>query len=527
MKKLVLSLVVIMLLTTFTSCTQPSQGPTQDASPDPNENISESVIVEADSSSKDRTDLNLVIRTMIGKTDPNSTMQIHAHLLLWNVYEGLFHYGEDSVIEPRIAESYEVSDDQQTYTIYLRKGTKFHNGEEVKASDVIYSFDRAMTLPEMTSYTSCIKSYKAIDDYTVEFVSNTPMAMFIYNVSYIKIYSEKALREYGENAFLTAETSLCGTGPYYIDQFEPEKSITLKAFTDYYRGEARIKDVRYKYMTDTATALIGFEAGEFDFVDCPTANVADMKAKNKYNIYLNSTSHNTFLAMNINKEPFNNKLVRQAIGYALNKEEILYGAYDNYGDLAENWARADKIFGGTADGVTIYNYNPEKAKELLVKAGYPDGFDAGNISCIGTMYFNKAAQIIQQNLADIGIKAEVEAIEQAAVEDKLYYSQTFDMACHGDNMKIDSDIVYDAYFSTEQATTMKNMNPKIYELGNKGKTELDSNKREDIYKELWATVMDEASHIPLFHRFNPYIADPNLDVVIGVNYYYIYDWSWK
>lgn len=526
MKKFALLLAVLMIATAFTGCTQTTnesaQGTDSSEKTEP-----ESAIVETSTSSVHRDDLNLNIRTMVGKTDPNSTMQIHSHLMLWNVYEGLFHYGEDSTIQPRVAESYEIADDNMTYTIHLRKGIKFHNGEEVKSSDVIYSFDRAMTLPEVTSYTSCIKSYKAIDDYTLEFVAKKPMAMFLYNVSYIKIYSAKALKEYGDKAFLTTETSLCGTGPYFIEQFEPENTTILKAFPDYYRGEAKIKTVRYKYMTDLSTGLIGFEAGEADFVDCPTANVAEMKEKNKYNIYLNSTSHNTFLAMNINKAPLNNKLVRQAIAYALNKEEILFGAYDNYGDIAENWARKDKIFGGTTDGVNVYSYNPEKAKELLSQAGYPNGLDVGKITCIGTLYFNKAAQVIQQNLSDVGIKVEVEALEQAAVEDALYYSQTFDMACHGDNMKIDSDIVYDAYFSTEQATTMKNMNPKIYELGNKGKVELDPEKRKEIYKELWATVMDEASHIPLFHRYNPYIADPNLNVVMGVNYYYIYDWSWK
>ena len=475
-----------------------------------------------------RTNINLSVNSVEGTTDYMLLNNLVGRLMVYNVYDALYHVDDFGGLHPRIAKSYTIGDDDRTYTFNLRDDVYFHNDEKLKASDVIFTIDRLYSMPYFDMHTAHIDSYKAIDDYTVEIVSKTPLAMFMYSISLFKIMSEKAVREGGDDLFLTAETSRAGCGPYYYTEFNPDSVIKLEAFPKYYRGEASIKSITYKYIPDPTTALVAFEAGEIDFVSLPVANVAEMQQTGKYNVILNPSSHISYIAFNINKEPFNNKLVRQALGYAINKEEILLGAYNNYGDIAVgSLAREGFMFGGINEGIPTYTYDPVKAKELLTQAGYPDGFDAGTIIALGNMYFKRGAEIIQQSFADVGVTVRVEGLESSALSEQLFINQTFDVAYHGDPATIDSDNVYNQFYSPDNAMTMKGFNPRIIELCNLGKVTVDPEQRKEIYKEFWAIAMEEANFIPTFHRANPYIANNDLNVEMGTTFFFIYDFSWK
>ena len=334
----------------------------------------------SDGSVSGRSDLKLVMPTILGTTNPHDINAINGELLVWNVYEGLFFVDDIGNIEPRLAERYDVADDNVTYTIHLRKGVKFHNGEELKASDVAYSYERARKFSRMAVYVQHIASCEAIDDYTVKMVSDIPVALFIAQVSRVKIISRKDAEKFGDSAGIDLEHTLAGTGPYRFTAFKPDTKIELAAFSDYYLGEAKIKKVSYAVVTDLSTILVSLEAGEIDFASISPAHVPVVQGNSALRVYLNPSTHDSYIKFNwFDNKVLADKRVRQAICYALNKKEILYGCYDGYGDIAQNFAREGYVFGATNEGVNVYDHDPEKARALLAEAGYPNGVDIGSL----------------------------------------------------------------------------------------------------------------------------------------------------
>ncbi|MBE6970460.1 MAG: ABC transporter substrate-binding protein [Ruminococcaceae bacterium] len=490
-----------------------------------------------DGSVSGRTDLNLAMATVLGTNDIHQNSQINGELLMWNVYEGLFFVTDTGELEPRLAESYEVAEDNKTYTVKLREGVKFHNGEEFTSADVVHSYERVRNYPTHAAIYEYIESVEAVDDYTVTIVATDTVARFMANICKIKIVSKTDAEKFGEDAGIDLEHTMAGTGPYYFTEFKPDSSIKLAAFADYYMGEAAIKEVNYKVMTDASTILAALETGEVDFASTTTANIPVIEANESLQAICNPSTHNSYIKFDwMENEALSNKLVRQAICYALNKEEIMYGCYDGYGDIAENFAREGLIFGATTEDVTVYDYNPEKAKELLAEAGYADGVDIGTLWACGQLYFGQGAQIMEQQLAAVGITVKCELLEQKTVEGAIFRGEAdWDMAFHGGAMTVDSDAFYDWMFNPVAGTyvgkgsggQLFDINPRLVELGEAAKVELDAEKRAELYKEFWQIAQDEAYVISIFHRYNAYGANKLLNVKLYTTYYYLYDWSWQ
>ncbi len=540
MKKLIsmiaLALAFIMLFAACGSKPQTTETPSDGKTPAGNttnnttssNNTGNNAPAANDKTETKRTDLNVIMKQNLMSIDPHKFISIDQQCCFLNIYEPLIALADDGTILPRVAESYEVADDNVTYTFHIRKGIKFHNGDEVKASDVVFSFKRAMETAETKVYTADIADVKAVDDYTVEIKTFEPTATFINKQYNIAVISERACKEAGDLFGQDAAHTMAGTGPYYFTSYESNLTeYVLEAFEDYYRGPASIKKVTYKIIGDTNTALMALEAGEVDFVSTSTANVAALQQNPNFQVIMNPSTHYTYVKFNIDKEgPLQNKLVRQAVCYAINNEEILYGAYDNYGDLATCIARVGYVFGAT-DEINTYDYNPEKAKELLKEAGYPDGVYIGKINFRGDLYFATCAEMIQQELAAVGITCDLNPQEQATSLE-AHTGRKYDFMCHGDTKSLDSDNFFDYTFNENSTYYMgDNINPEIIRLGKLAKVTVDRTKRAEIYKEYWQLVHEEAYIYPLFHRHNPYAANKDLNVVLRANDYSFYDWSWK
>ena len=524
-KKILLCFILLIFnVVLMSACGAPAAQPAVPAVTAPDEPVA--IIVEAEGASG-RTDLNLVTPFVLGSADPMADTSINGRRILWNVFESLIHVDDRGNVEMRIAESYELADDNRTYTFNLRNDVQFHNGDMLRASDIVFSLERARTMPLMYRFIVLVESFRAIDNYTVEIVSVEPMAMFLFNLSQIRMVSERAVTEAGAAAFLSAETSLSGTGPFYFTEFDPATYIRMAAFPYYYRGKASILTVTYRHVADPTTALVGFQAGEFDFVTIPHANIEEVIRAGEANVHLNPTAHASFIRLNINQYPLDNRLVRQAIAYAICNDEVLLGSLSGFGDVSENLAREGFIFGATTDGVPLFRHNPERARELLAEAGYQDGVDIGIINAIAGTYFARAAEIIQQHLSDVGITVAVQALEVSLVVERVFFGQEFDMAFHGDNLLVDSDNVYRLFFSPDAVTTMPNHNPRIVELGELAGRTLDPEERLEIYREFWQVVQYEASILSLFHRNNAFATDPALNIVLDTSFYWLYDWSWQ
>jgi len=302
--------------------------------------------------------------------------------------------------------------------------------------------------------------------------------------------------------------------------------MNLVAFEDYWGGAPSIKKINWRVINDTSTALIAFESGELDVISVPTANWEAIKAQNKWTTRLYDLIHVTYVVVNHEVAPFNNVLVRQAINHAINREDMVLMAADGIAKPAFTMANPDFIFGAT-DDVTVYNYDPAKAKALLAQAGYPNGLTIPPIITI-TGYFEKVATILQANLDAIGVKTNVEIREVSTYASGMI---TGDFAIGIMGIVVGQD--YDMYRATYATDRINNLNlarysnSKVDELFNIAGQTLDREQRLKYYKELISIVQDDAVYAPVFFRQTPMAYDKNLNYKQRLNYVYLKECNWN
>ena len=333
----------------------------------------------------------------------------YTDLYLFNqIFEPLTTIDDNGNINPSLAKEWSISDNNLTYTFKLEEGVKFHNGEELKATDVVYSYKSALESPNMLVYVNNIDTVEAVDDYTVDIKLKNVYSSFLANTSEIMIMNEKFSNEKGE---LVREEA-CGTGPYKLVSYDMNIQTKMTRFDEYRLGPASIKDVTFKVITEPTTATTAFEAGELDFIMLMNpSSFTNIDSSGKFNTELRATLHTAYIALNNSKAPLDNKLVRQALNYAADKETMITVAYEGLA-IPSNLQATENSFGVDFSDATIYTYDLEKAKQLLAEAGYPNGLDLGTMTIMAG-YHEKIAQVFQQSLADIGVKLELQLSETA------------------------------------------------------------------------------------------------------------------
>ena len=470
-----------------------------------------------------RTDLRLALQEIPSVLDPHYANMTVEQWIAAQIYEPLYFIEDDGTEVPTLATDYTISDDGLTWTFTLREGVQFHNGEPLKASDVVYTIERCRGAARMYSYVEPIADVTAPDDNTVVFTLGYEYAPFLNYIGSLMIVNEKYCTEVGEEGM---RTSTCGTGPYVLKEHNQNIETTLQANPNYWREEAPIKDISFKIITDTSTMLIAFESGELDCVTVPSPNWEAIQATGKYTTVLNDAIHVSYLMMNHIVEPFDNKLVRQAVNYALNKDDMVLMAMDGLAAPAMTLAKPGYVFGATEDCPT-YPYDPDKARELLNQAGFPDGFDAGAIKTISG-YFEKIAQVAQSNLADVGITATIEVCESSAYNDDCI-GGNFSLAVMG--VTVGTDMAnYDMIYHTKYIDNLncaRYSNPEVDALFDEGVATVDKAEREQIYKELISIVQEDAVYAPVFFRQSPVAYDPGLNATFYLSQNLYYEWSWK
>jgi ABC-type transport system substrate-binding protein len=348
-----------------------------------------------------------------------------------SIFDGLMDYKPGTTeLEPDLAESYTVSDDGLTYTFKLREGLKFHNGRAVTPADVKYSLERAVN-PSTQSpgggYFSMIKGYDDVaggkatelsgiatpDDRTVVITLTRPDATFLHlmaiNFGFVvpKEEIEKAGADWGK--------APVGTGAFKFVEWVPGQRIVLERNKDYYRpGVPYLDKLTFEFGQDPTVAVLRLKKGEVDIVGdgIPPAQFAEVMADpaNKELIAVGDQLHTGYVTMNVTTPPFDNLKVRQAVNMAINKERIVR-LINNRGTPATQ-ALPPAMPGYNPDNKG-YPHDPEGAKKLLAEAG------AGEITTeLYAMNVDpnpRIAQAIQQDLAAVGIKAEIRSLAQAEV----------------------------------------------------------------------------------------------------------------
>jgi len=525
MKKLfAIMMALCMLMTAFVGCATTADPAAPAAKPAEG-------TASAAAPAEDKT-LELAINMALSTVDPHSNRAVQDLIVLNQVYESLFFYDDlNGDYEPRIADSYELSPDGTVYTFKLNPAVKFHNGDAVKASDVVWSIQRAATNGSTAALLTDLVEAEEIDEATVALTIKAPNAAFMSNLANIFVISQKEVEAQG--AEFGTKLFLGGTGPYYFTSLDQDVEWTLEAFPEYYRGEAAIKKIHYRPITDASAALMSLQAGELSYLQLSSvADFGTLQANSAFNTESIAANHITFLCVEANVEgPLSNKLVRQAIAYAVNKDEMNIAGFNGLATVATHME--NPTYNACApDGGIVYEYNPEKAKQLLAEAGYADGVDIGKMLTFPGSHFEKCAQVAQANLAAVGIKVELEMNEQATAIARWNAPGDFMITVPGypstgdyDSFRLRFDYRSSSAFSDFASSPF---DTKTWaDLIDKAAQESDPEKRTAIHQELNDLIMEEAIFIPLLHKAVPCAWVNDLSVVNRPNYYYVYEWAWN
>jgi peptide/nickel transport system substrate-binding protein len=439
--------------------------------------------------------------------DPAQAVTISDFRLLCNVYDSLLHYKDGSLdVEPGLAESWTVSPDGKTYTFNLRKGVKFHDGSDFNADAVKFNFDRVLddkhpyhnTGPFPFVFTlGPIESTEVTNPYQVVMHLKEPYApaltMLAGAIGGLAGISPTAVKTYGKDFARHGG----GTGPFKFVEWVSGQRFVLEANKSYWRGAPALSGLIFRPIVDENARVSEMLSGGTDItVEVPPDNIATFTASKDFTYYEQPGPHLWYLVLNTKSKPFDDKRVRQAINYAINKEAMVKDLLKGTATVATSVT--PPAFGWAFDSaLKPYPYDPAKAKQLLTDAGLPNGVDL-------TFYVTESGSgmlspvlmgtAIQADLEAVGIRAKIETYEWNTFLGKIIPAMPANVAvAELSFMTQDPDMHPALALRTGSAVNSGGFsNPKADALIDAGRAEIDPAKRAAIYKELQDLIYDEA-----------------------------------
>ncbi len=527
-KKLSLFLSMILIVSLLAACGGGSS--TTTAAPGASDGPATTTNAPATNPNADRI-VHMAVNAAWQTFDPYDTNALIMLEVLANVYEPLVFFDYDNGNKPvnKLAESYTVDTAGTTYVFKIRQGVKFHNGETLTADDVVFSLKRAQEHKIVAVRLEGVTSIEKTGDYEVTVKLDTSRAAFIANLAKVYIMNKKWVEEHNDNV----NEAVCGTGPYKVDKLDLASRCEISQFADYWGEKGTIKGATWDVITDSATQAMGLEGGSLDFLAVAHSQYAGFDANSKFTVGKVPTFHAVFVCFNPNKAPFDNKLVRQAMCYLINNEEIAIACFE--GMCETDTVLLNRNIAGLPSWDVLkeydYPYDPEKGLELLRQAGYDTTkeIDLGTIiSYAEGHYITKACPIIQADLAKYNIKLEINAMETNAFA-KLLYAGDFTMAMAGGGWGGDASM-YKQIFATESiggSNFFQYGNPTVDELFDKAAAEMDTAKRAELYRQIIEILMDDAPGKSVGHKYNTYAWTNDLVPVLRREQYFLTEWSWK
>ena len=473
MKKKFLALVLLMTLlgTVLSGCGDGSAAETQKSRADTNE-----LVVG-------------IAQDLDDSLDPHKTVKAGTREVMFNVFEGLMKPTPNGDLTPAIAESYEVSEDRMTYTFHLREGVQFHNGETVTAEDVVYSIQRCAAATEtgivQVEAFSVIQDIKTPDDKTVAITISEPSNEFI---------------SYMTTAVLPADydkqdTDPVGTGPFKFVSRTAQDSVVLEKFNEYWGTPAQLDKVTLKIMENADSLMMSLQSGAIDLCAHLTSTQVAQLEKD-FNVAEGTMNLVQAMYLNNAVAPFDDVRVRQALCYAVDKQEIIDLAFDGYGSPigSSMYPAFGKYFD---DSLTnYYTRDVEKAKALLAEAGYPDGFDMTITVPSNYKPHMDTAEVLVQQLAQIGVNATIEPIEWESWVSDVYAGRQFQSTVVGVDASTMTARALLERFTSDYGKNFINYNNAEYDaLFQQTLTAYDDAEQTAIYKQMLANLTENAANV--------------------------------
>lgn len=418
------------------------------------------------------------------------------------VYNSLMKIDENREVVPDLAEKYELTPDGMEYTFYLKQGVKFHNGEELKASDVVFSGQRAIESAYTSADWSAVDYLEAVDDYTVKIHMKAPSMAFLETLagSFAFIVNEKAVTEYGEDYGMSVEATI-GTGPYILKEWKPGELAVYEANPDYFDGEPDIKHLRIKAISDTNTAVIALETGEIDYymATVPPVSMESLSNNDSLTVVSYPSQNLTYSIINCETGIFTDVRMRQALAYAVDREKMLVLGGEGLGTIVNCPCGPD--YTALPDMGSWYEYDPEKAKELIQEAGYEGA--SVTIKTYSTGAYPKLATSMQQDLSNVGLDVEVLQMERNAfINDVLGEGQYEIGICGFSSSVADMDVMYQHLHTANIGLTgnwSRYSSPEMDTLLEEARSETDAEARKELYRQAMDLYREEVCELPFYY----------------------------
>jgi peptide/nickel transport system substrate-binding protein len=437
------------------------------------------------------------------------------------VYNGLIRYDKDLQWEGELAESWEVSENGLVLTFHLRKDVRWHDGEPLTSADVLFTYQMFVDPQTPTAYA---ESYRQVshaetpDLYTFRVVYEKPYAPALGSWA-VAIHPKHLLEGLSGDQLAKSELTRkpIGTGPYRFTSWISGEKLVLEANEDYFEGRPYLKRVVYRIIPDQSTQLLELLSGGLDFMSLNPIQYqtqTDSPAfKRRYNKYKYLAFGYTYLGYNLNRPLFQNRRVRQALSYAINKQELIEGVLLGLGQAATGPYKTDTWVYN--DQVERYSYNPEKARRLLEEAGWSDADGDGILDKNGkpfsfTIVTNqgndlriKTGEIIQRRFKEIGVEVKLRVIEWAAFLKEFINPGNFDATILGWTGGPEPD-QYNIWHSSKTGPRELNFigfkNAEVDQLLEAGRRTFDRDERKRIYDRFQEILAEEQPYTFLYLR---------------------------
>ena len=468
-----------------------------------------------------------IVRTAI-KSDIQ-TIDMHKtsnnYMVPLNVFDRLVEVevkdGKSEIV-PSLAKSWDISEDGKTYTLHLMEGVKFHNGEDFKADDVVYSLNRIVTVQGAvnSSFVSQIEGFdeltngvatelsgvKAIDDYTIEIKLKEPYAGFMASLAAapVSILDEKTTTMAGDKFGIEPEFTV-GTGPFKLKEWKLNEGIELVKNENYWKEAPKIDGVEIKVVPDTETQNIMYRNGELDILDLDymVDYIPTYKQEFKDNLVSVPRVGITYFTFNENIEPLNNVNIRKALSMAIDRQAIVDSMYNGTASI-ENGIFPKGLIGHN-ENIEAIEYNTEKAKEILAAEGYPNGFDMEiAIDSASSDTTKSVLEIISEQLSEIGVNASLKTYDEST------WLATRKAGELGSFMSIwtadynDPDNFIYTFFGTDENTKLRSLNYKDKEVIDrvaKARAIINEDERIKEYQALEKKIISEdRAWLPMYAK---------------------------
>ncbi len=519
MKHLCLLLAVLLLSTSLAACggtAAPSSGASKAGSA--------AAASGTESSGSGRTDLIIAAGGEPATLHPIDQNFMMTAVMCYQMYNTLFKLDDKMNAVPDLVESYERSSDTE-YVLKLRQGVKFHNGNEMTAEDVKASLEYSASVPKAAQFVETIASIEVVDPYTIKITTNGPSSKLLFDLTnpQTSILSKELID--GGHDF---NANPIGTGPFKFVSYTQGDKIELERFADFFDKEnlAGMEKITWRFIPEGAARTIALESGDVDMIyDVDPIDISSLQQNPEVEVFTADSAQLHSLNFNLGAAPFDNADFRKAIGAAIDRQSLAQVAASGLAEVVTTNAPMG-MFGSSDEGGIAYDI--EKAKEYLEKSGV----DAASVT-LPILASNdtrkKQAEVIQANLAELGIKVEIVTVDSAA------YFAALDAKDYVGSLGSYAQRTLPAYINfinSSNSDFAKNRvfsDAKVDELLTKINSTLDDTEREKLIQECIVRLNEIYGSVPLYQdqyvkAYNKNLGGMNVDL-IGSTYYHLLHWK--